>query len=124
MKALFRLIVGIPVLLLAYVQSLIALVIALIAWFAILFTGKLSEGLFNPLRSALAYGARANGVLPSADRGLAAILARGILGGSPGRSSPTSTSTTSPARAAGSRHAVAARNLQLRIGGRDVPNCV
>ena len=60
MKALFRLIVGIPVLLLAYVQSLIALVIAIIAWFAILFTGKLSEGLFDPLRSALAYNARAN----------------------------------------------------------------
>ena len=60
MKALFRLIVGIPVLLLAYVQSLIALVIAIIAWFAILFTGKLSQGLFDPLRSALAYNARAN----------------------------------------------------------------
>jgi hypothetical protein len=59
LKAGFRLIVGIPVILLAYVQSLIALVISLIAWFAILFTGKLSEGLFDPLRSALAYNARA-----------------------------------------------------------------
>jgi hypothetical protein len=59
LKAGFRLIVGIPVLLLAYVQALIALVIAVIAWFAILFTGKLSEGLFDPLRSALAYNARA-----------------------------------------------------------------
>jgi uncharacterized protein DUF4389 len=59
LKAGFRLIVGIPVILLAYVQSLIALVIALIGWFAILFTGKLSEGLFDPLRSALAYNARA-----------------------------------------------------------------
>jgi hypothetical protein len=59
LKAGFRIIVGIPVLLLAYVQSLIALVIALIGWFAILFTGKLSEGLFAPLRSALAYNARA-----------------------------------------------------------------
>jgi hypothetical protein len=59
LKAGFRLIVGIPVILLAYVQSLIALVISLIGWFAILFTGKLSEGLFDPLRSALAYNARA-----------------------------------------------------------------
>jgi Domain of unknown function (DUF4389) len=59
LKAGFRLIVGIPVILLAYVQSLIALVIALIGWFAILLTGKLSEGLFDPLRSALAYSARA-----------------------------------------------------------------
>jgi hypothetical protein len=59
LKAGFRLIVGIPVLLLAYVQSLIALVIAFIGWFAILFTGRLSEGLFGALRSALAYNARA-----------------------------------------------------------------
>lgn len=59
LKAGFRLIIGIPVLLLAYVQSLIALVIAIIGWFAILFTGTMSEGLFKPLRSALAYNARA-----------------------------------------------------------------
>lgn len=58
LKAGFRLIVGIPVLLLSYVQGLIALVIAIIGWFAILFTGTLSEGLFTPLRSALAYQAR------------------------------------------------------------------
>ncbi len=59
LKAGLRLIVGIPVILLAYVQSLIAVVISFIAWFAILFTGRLSEGLFDPLRSALAYLARA-----------------------------------------------------------------
>jgi hypothetical protein len=59
LKAGFRIIVGIPVLLLSYVQSLIAFVIAVIGWFAILFTGRLSEGLFDPLRSALAYTARA-----------------------------------------------------------------
>jgi Domain of unknown function (DUF4389) len=55
MKALFRLIIGIPVMLLAFVQGIILLVCTLIAWFAILFTGKLSEGLFNPMRSAAAY---------------------------------------------------------------------
>jgi hypothetical protein len=59
LKAGFRLIIGIPVILLSYVQALIAFVIAIIAWFAILFTGQLSDGLFNPLRSALAYQARA-----------------------------------------------------------------
>ena len=59
LKAGFRLIVGIPVMLLAWVQSLVANVIAIIGWFAILFTGTLSEGLFDPLRSALAYQARA-----------------------------------------------------------------
>lgn len=59
LKVAFRLIVGIPVILLSYVQTLIAFVIAIIAWFAILFTGRLSEGLFDPLRSAMAYVTRA-----------------------------------------------------------------
>ena len=55
MKTLFRLIVGIPVYLLAIIQAIILGVCTLIAWFAILFTGKLPEGLFNPIRSASAY---------------------------------------------------------------------
>jgi hypothetical protein len=59
MKTIFRLIVGIPVYLLAIVQSLILFVCVVISWFAILFTGKLSEGLFNPMRSANAYLTRA-----------------------------------------------------------------
>jgi hypothetical protein len=59
LKAAFRLIVGIPVILLSYVQTLIAFVVAIVAWFAILFTGRLSEGLFDPLRSAMAYTTRA-----------------------------------------------------------------
>jgi Domain of unknown function (DUF4389) len=63
MKVLFRLIVGIPVILLSYVQALIAFVVAIIAWFAIVFTGRLSDGLYNPLRSALAYQARAGAYL-------------------------------------------------------------
>jgi Domain of unknown function (DUF4389) len=61
LKTGFRLIIGIPVYLLAIVQSLILYVCAIIAWFAILFTGKLPEGLFNPMRSALAYLTRAVG---------------------------------------------------------------
>ena len=47
--------------LLAIVQSIILYVCAIIAWFAILFTGKLPEGLFNPMRSALAYLTRGIG---------------------------------------------------------------
>jgi hypothetical protein len=54
-KTLLRLIIGIPVMLLAIVQGVILAVCALIAWFAILFTGKLPDGLFNPMRSAGAY---------------------------------------------------------------------
>jgi hypothetical protein len=59
MKALFRLIIGIPVYLLAIVQSLILGVCTLISWFAILFTGNHPDGLFKPMRSASAYLARA-----------------------------------------------------------------
>ena len=59
MKTLFRLVVGIPVMILAYVQSLILGVCHLIGWFVLLFTGKLPAGLFNPMRSASAYLARA-----------------------------------------------------------------
>ncbi|HYU59915.1 MAG TPA: DUF4389 domain-containing protein [Solirubrobacterales bacterium] len=58
-KTFFRMIVGIPVFLLSYVQGIIGGVCALIAWFAILFTGRLPDGLFNPIRSALAYQTRA-----------------------------------------------------------------
>lgn len=59
-KALFRYIIGIPVMILALVQSLILGVVTLIAWFAILFTGKHPDGLFNPARSASAYLTRAS----------------------------------------------------------------
>jgi hypothetical protein len=59
MKVLFRIILLIPVYLLAIVQALIAFVIAVIAWFSILFTGKFPEGMFGAMRSALAYTTRA-----------------------------------------------------------------
>jgi len=58
-KTLFRIILLIPVYVLALVQSIILGVCTLIAWFVILFTAKLPEGLFNPMRSASAYLTRA-----------------------------------------------------------------
>ncbi len=58
LKAFFRFIIGIPVMLLLLVQAIIAMVCIFIAWFAILFTGKMPDGLFNPIRGALAYGTR------------------------------------------------------------------
>jgi hypothetical protein len=61
LKTGLRLIFGIPVLLLAFVQSIILYVCAIVAWFVILFTGKLGEGLFNPMRSAMAYLTRGTG---------------------------------------------------------------
>ena len=60
-KTGLRLIIGIPVILLAIIQYVILYVCSIIAWFAILFTGKLPEGLFNPMRAALAYLTRADG---------------------------------------------------------------
>jgi hypothetical protein len=61
LKTGLRLIIGIPVMLLAIVQAVILWVCVIIAWFAILFTGKLGEGLFNPMRSAMAYLVRTSG---------------------------------------------------------------
>jgi hypothetical protein len=61
LKTGLRLIIGIPVILLAIVQAIILYVVSIIAWFVILFTGKLGEGLFNPMRSAMAYLTRASG---------------------------------------------------------------
>lgn len=59
-KTGLRLLIGIPVLLLAYVWAIIVSVVAFIAWFAILFTGKLPDGLASPLQGGLAYQAKAN----------------------------------------------------------------
>jgi Domain of unknown function (DUF4389) len=59
LKTGLRLIFGIPVLLLGYVQAIIAEVVSFIGWFAIVFTGNLSDGLYNPIRSATAYQTRA-----------------------------------------------------------------
>jgi uncharacterized protein DUF4389 len=61
LKTGLRLIIGIPVYLLAIVQAIILGVCAVIAWFVILFTGKVPDGLFNPIRSASAYLTRAGG---------------------------------------------------------------
>lgn len=58
-KVLFRIILLIPVALLSYVMGLIAGVVAFISWFAILFTGRFSDGLYKPLRAALAYQVKA-----------------------------------------------------------------
>jgi len=58
-KTFFRLVVGIPVWILNYVWQIIALVVVFIAWFAILFTGKMPEGLVKPLHGSLSYQSKA-----------------------------------------------------------------
>lgn len=61
LKTGLRLIFGIPVYLLSIVWSIVLAVVSLIAWFAIVLTGKMPEGLANPLRQGLAYSTRAGG---------------------------------------------------------------
>jgi hypothetical protein len=59
LKVLLRPILAIPVLLLGYVQEVIGTACAVVAWFAILFTGRLPEAPFRAIRSAVAYQTRA-----------------------------------------------------------------
>ena len=61
LKTLFRLIVGIPVWLLNYVMGVILAVISFLAWFVLVFTAKLPEGFYGPMRAALAYQTKATG---------------------------------------------------------------
>jgi hypothetical protein len=57
-QTLLRLVLAIPVVLLAYVQNVIAAACSVVAWFAILFTGRLPEGLYRGIRGAVAYETR------------------------------------------------------------------
>lgn len=60
LKTLFRLIVGIPVYLLLYVMGIIAGVVAFLAWFALVFSARLPDGFYKPIRAAMAFQAKAN----------------------------------------------------------------
>lgn len=59
MKVLFRIILAIPVAIIAYGMSLVASVGSLLAWFVELFTGKLPEGLYSMIVLGLSYQQRA-----------------------------------------------------------------
>ena len=74
LKTGLRLIIGIPVMLLAFVQSIILCVCSFIAWFVILFTGKLAGGPVQP--DALGDGLPDQGerLLPPDHGGLAPVL--------------------------------------------------
>ena len=56
----FRSFVAIPWLIVAYLYGIGASIVVVLAWFAILFTGRHPEGLFKPARSAMAYLARSS----------------------------------------------------------------
>ena len=59
MKVLFRIIIGIPVYLIAYAMGIVAQIAAVIAWFAIVITGREPEGIYQMLRLGLSYQHRA-----------------------------------------------------------------
>ena len=59
LKVLFRIILLIPVIILNYVMGLILSVVGLIAWLVLVFTAKLPQGLYRPMRIASAYSTKA-----------------------------------------------------------------
>lgn len=58
-KVLFRLILAIPVYLIVYALQIVAGIGALIAWFVIVVTGKLPDGIFQMIKLGASYVARA-----------------------------------------------------------------
>jgi Domain of unknown function (DUF4389) len=58
-KVFFRLIIGIPVYLISYAMAIVVEIGAVIAWFAIVITGREPEGIFQMLRLGLSYQHRA-----------------------------------------------------------------
>jgi hypothetical protein len=59
-KVFFRIILAIPVAILAYIMNIILQLVGIVAWFVMIFTAKLPEGLYKPLRAASAYTAKAS----------------------------------------------------------------
>ena len=57
----FRLILAIPWLIVAQIYAIAAFVVAFIAWFALLFTGRYPEGLYNFNAGFLRFAGRVNG---------------------------------------------------------------
>ena len=58
-KVFFRIILLIPVIILSYIMNIILQLVGLVSWFVLLFTAKLPEGLYKPLRASSAYLAKA-----------------------------------------------------------------
>lgn len=63
LKALFRVIVGIPVFVIFYVMQIVFQAVAFISWFWIVVTGKQNGALHGALRFSLGYAAKATGYI-------------------------------------------------------------
>jgi hypothetical protein len=61
LSTFFRLILAIPWFVVSIFWGVVAIVCVVIAWFAILFTGRYPEGLYRGVSMALRFGARMNG---------------------------------------------------------------
>ena len=59
----FRLILAIPHIIFVYLYGLIAFIVAVIAWFAIVITGRYPQGMWNLVASYLRYAARTYGYI-------------------------------------------------------------
>jgi hypothetical protein len=54
-KVLFRIILGIPVIIMAYLFSLLAQIVSILLWVVVVITGKLPKGLFDVQKMSIAY---------------------------------------------------------------------
>jgi uncharacterized membrane protein len=63
LTALFRILLAIPVIIVAYVYELVTLIAVIIAWFALLITGRYPEGLYNFVAGFVRFYLRLTGYL-------------------------------------------------------------
>lgn len=59
LKAFFRIVLLIPVVVISYLMGAILTVCSILAWFAIVFSGELPEALYRPIRAASAWHVKA-----------------------------------------------------------------
>jgi hypothetical protein len=59
LKTLFRIIMFIPAAIVAYVISIVMMILVIVSWFAIVITGKQPQGLFNSISGFFRWTTRA-----------------------------------------------------------------
>lgn len=103
LKALFRIIVGIPVFVIFYVMQIVFQAVAFISWFWIVVTGRQNGALHSALNFSLGYGAKATGYIylltesyPPFDDDGAALSTPAADDTLTGPESPRATTTSSP----------------------------
>ena len=63
LKAFFRLIIGIPVMIMAYLYAILIYLVGIVSWFVIVITGKQPQGLQDLLRMGSSYSTKATGYM-------------------------------------------------------------